>query len=312
MSDIKKIVGMIVKIILSWFLIVSVIYFLFALSNPNIATVVLRVHNITPTPNAIRAETARLGLDEPLIERYVHWLQNALRGDFGTSFTTNESVSQMILEALPNTVLLAVCALIVIVVIIILYGFLAIYLQNSVSEKIARMIVFILNAMPPFWLGLMLIALFAVHLNWLPVNGNDGWLSLILPTMTLAAMYCGTYARLIRNEIIQNKEASYLNYYALRGFSWHYQQRRLFINSLRSVLVSLSISIPKILAGSAVVETVFGWPGMGQLCVMAISNRDLPVLEGYVAIMTFIFLICDVVFKAIGRLITPELRDENE
>lgn len=312
MTVVKKLATVVLKIISSWLFIVTTVYFLFAWSNPNIASIVLRVNNITPTANAIKAETQRLGLDQPLLERFFHWLAQALHGDFGLSFTTHESVSAMIVHALPNTLALAIYALGLIIVTIVLYGWLAIRFQNTVGERVARLVVFLLNAIPAFWLGLIFIALFAVRLNWFPVNGNDRPSSLVLPTLTLAAMYCGSYARLIRTEILRNKEAEYLRYYQLRGFSSAYCQRKLFKNSLQSVLVSLSMSIPKIIAGSAVVETVFGWPGMGQLCVTAISNRDLPVLEGYVAIMTFIFLACDVLFKALGYFIMPELRDEND
>lgn len=312
MKAVKKLAAVVLKIIGAWLLIVTIVYFLFAWSNPNLASIVLRVNNITPTANAIQAEIQRLGLDKPLIERFFHWLAQALRGDFGISFTTHESVSDMILHALPNTLALAICALVLIVVTIVLYRWLAIRFQNTMGERLARLVVFLLNAIPAFWLGLIFIALFAVRLNWFPVNGNDSLSSLVLPTLTLAAMYCGSYARLIRTEILKNKETEYLRYYQLRGFSTSYCQRKLFKNSLQSVLVSLSMSLPKIIAGSAVVETVFGWPGMGQLCVTAISNRDLPVLEGYVAIMTLIFLVCDVLFKALGYFIMPELRDEND
>ena len=297
-----------IKVVSLWFVIITVIYFLFNLTNKDAATVALRVNNITVTSEAVKLETARLGLDQPLGERYFNWLNQLFHGNFGQSFISGESVRTLILRALPYTFVLACGALLLIIGVIYLYGYLTIKFNNHPLDKSARVILFIINAIPAFWLGLILIELFAVKMNLFPVNGTDNWASIVLPIITLAAIYVGTYARLIRSEILKNRDDLYLQYYYLRGFSMQYCQKRLFHNSLRSVFKSLSISIPKIIAGSAVVELLFGWPGLGQLCVTAIQNRDLPVLEGYVAILALIFLIFGEIFDSLSRYFVPEKR----
>lgn len=307
----KKIIKSIIKILILWLFISTLVYFLFNITNPDVATVTLRANNISVTKAAIADETHRLGLDVSLLTRYLNWISGVFHGDFGYSYVSNESVASLLMVAIPQTLILSIGAIGLIIVTIFIQGYLTIKLPNHPLEKGMRFLVFILNAIPAFWLGFILIDLFAVKLNIFPTNGNEGAFSFVLPTITLAAMYCGTYARLIRTEINKNRQDYYLKYYYLRGFSKRRIAKALFNNSLRSVLLSLSISIPKIIAGSAVVELLFGWPGIGQVCINAIQNRDLPILEGYVTILSLIFLTMGEIFRYVNQLFVPEMRNDS-
>lgn len=282
----------IVKDILTWLCIVATAHFVFLKTNPRLAEASLHANNVAVTPHSVMVERARLGLDEPWWRQFTNWLANAFQGNLGQSYVQHESVTHLIARSLPNTLILAASTLLLLGLITYAYACYAVKTKQDWREKGLRLILLSGSAIPSFWLGLILLTVFAMNLAIFPIStGRFSLLGLVLPTITLAAAYIGTYVRLIRNELLQLQDQDYIRYYRYQGLSSRRLSQIMIHNAMSSLLVSLSISIPKILAGSAIVETLFSWPGMGYMCVTAISDRDFPVIQGYIAVMAIVFLV---------------------
>ena len=283
---------------------------LISLSPSNPAEVALRVNEIVPTEEAVRAMEEQLGTNKPYIERYVTWLTDSLQGDFGNSYVNNKSVATLIGQAIPNTIKLALLALLITIVFSVLVGILCAVYEGSFGDKLARALVFVGTAMPSFWVGLLLIWIFSVKLNLFPTSGMERPSSIVLPAITLALAYISTYVRLIRNNMVQNKHENYVYYARIRGLKETTIIKHIFKNSLQSSLTALGMSIPKLIAGTVVVENIFAWPGVGRVCVDAIFNRDFPVIQAYILLMAVLFVICNLLVDIFSVAIDPRMRKE--
>ena len=261
---------------------------LISLSPSNPAEVALRVNEIVPTEEAVRAMEEQLGTNKPYIERYVTWLTDSLQGDFGNSYVNNKPVATLIGQAIPNTIKLALLALLITIVFSVLVGILCAVYEGSFGDKLARALVFVGTAMPSFWVGLLLIWIFS----------------------TLALAYISTYVRLIRNNMVQNKHENYVYYARIRGLKETTIIKHIFKNSLQSSLTALGMSIPKLIAGTVIVENIFAWPGVGRVCVDAIFNRDFPVIQAYILLMAVLFVICNLLVDIFSVAIDPRMRKE--
>lgn len=283
---------------------------LISLSPSNPAEVALRVNEIVPTEEAVRAMEEQLGTNKPYIERYVTWLTDSLQGDFGNSYVNNKPVATLIGQAIPNTIKLALVALLITIVFSVLVGILCVVYEGSFGDKLARALVFVGTAMPSFWVGLLLIWIFSVKLNLFPTSGMERPSSIVLPAITLALSYISTYVRLIRNNMVQNKHENYVYYARIRGLKETTIIKHIFKNSLQSSLTALGMSIPKLIAGTVIVENIFAWPGVGRVCVDAIFNRDFPVIQAYILLMAVLFVICNLLVDILSVAIDPRMRKE--
>ena len=283
---------------------------LISLSPSNPAEVALRVNEIVPTEEAVRAMEEQLGTNKPYIERYVTWLTDSLQGDFGNSYVNNKPVATLIGQAIPNTIKLALLALLITIVFSVLVGILCAVYEGSFGDKLARALVFVGTAMPSFWVGLLLIWIFSVKLNLFPTSGMERPSSIVLPAITLALSYISTYVRLIRNNMVQNKHENYVYYARIRGLKETTIIKHIFKNSLQSSLTALGMSIPKLIAGTVVVENIFAWPGVGRVCVDAIFNRDFPVIQAYILLMAVLFVICNLLVDIFSVAIDPRMIKE--
>ena len=283
---------------------------LISLSPSNPAEVALRVNEIVPTEEAVRAMEEQLGTNKPYIERYVTWLTDSLQGDFGNSYVNNKPVATLIGQAIPNTIKLALLALLITIVFSVLVGILCAVYEGTLGDKLARALVFIGTAMPSFWVGLLLIWIFSVKLNLFPTSGMERPSSIVLPAITLALAYISTYVRLIRNNMVQNKHENYVYYARIRGLKETTIIKHIFKNSLQSSLTALGMSIPKLIAGTVIVENIFAWPGVGRVCVDAIFNRDFPVIQAYILLMAVLFVICNLLVDIFSVAIDPRMRKE--
>ena len=283
---------------------------LISLSPSNPAEVALRVNEIVPTEEAVRAMEEQLGTNKPYIERYVTWLTDSLQGDFGNSYVNNKPVATLIGQAIPNTIKLAFVALLITIVFSVLVGILCAVYEGSFGDKLARALVFVGTAMPSFWVGLLLIWIFSVKLNLFPTSGMERPSSIVLPAITLALAYISTYVRLIRNNMVQNKHENYVYYARIRGLKETTIIKHIFKNSLQSSLTALGMSIPKLIAGTVIVENIFAWPGVGRVCVDAIFNRDFPVIQAYILLMAVLFVICNLLVDIFSVVIDPRMRKE--
>lgn len=304
------IIGRIIAVIPILIGISFLAFALVTISPSDPAEVALRVNEITPTPEAVAAMRAELGLDKPFVIRYIDWLTSTLKGDFGKSFINKQPVIAEFSKAFPATLVLAAAALSITIVVSLIVGVICALYEGTIGDKITRCLVFIGTAMPSFWLGLLLMWLFAVCLNLFPTSGMDGMNSIILPAVTLSLTYISTYVRLIRNSMIQNKQENYVLYARARGLKESTIIKHMLKNSIQSSLTALGMSIPKLIAGTVIVENIFAWPGVGRLCVTAIFNRDLPIIQAYVLLMAVLFVICNLLVDILSALLDPRIRQE--
>lgn len=261
------------------------------LSGTDPAVAAIRVNAMVPTPELVAQVRHEFGLDKPFLVQYVHWLGGALSGDFGRSWSTGRPVAALAMEALPNTLVLAIAALAVTLCASVVLGAASAFTAGKATDKWIRTLVFGLSSVPNYWIGLLLMWLFAVKLGWLPTSGMRRASAVILPAATLSLEYIGTYVRLLRSEIIAARGADWVLFAKSRGLGPAAVAGHLFINSLRGSLTALGMSIPKLAAGAFIVECIFAWPGLGRLCVDAVFTRDIPVIQAYVVITSALFVL---------------------
>lgn len=268
-----------------------VTFTLFSFSPSDPAEIAIRVNAMVPTPELIAQTRHELGLDLPFWTRFGAWVSGLLQGDLGRSYVTGRDIVGEFALALPATLELALSALAIIVTTSLALGRACATHEGQRLDRVIRAVVFMLSAMPTFWIGLLLIDAFSLRLGWLPTSGRRGADSLILPAVTLSLLYIPTYVRLIRTEMIQTAHENWVLAARARGVPARRLSWRIFFNSLRGSLTALGMSLPKLMAGAFVVEMVFAWPGVGRLCVEAIFNRDIPVVQAYVLMMATLFIV---------------------
>lgn len=275
------------------------------------AEVALRVNGAVATEEAVELTRIELGLDKPLITRYIDWLTASLHLDFGTSFVSKHPVLEEITQALPATLQLAAATLLAIVVVSVPLGVICAVWKDSWFDKIVRVFIFIVTAMPNYWVGLLLIAFLAVQLDLFPTGGRGTIQHLILPTITLSLTYISTYVRLIRNSMLDNMKETYVLYARAKGLvEKSIVFKHVLLNSLQSTITSFGMSVAKLIAGAFVVETIFSWPGIGMLCVSAIFNRDYPIIQAYILMMAIIFVVFNLLVDIVNYALDPRLRKE--
>ncbi|MCL2897977.1 nickel/cobalt ABC transporter permease [Brenneria tiliae] len=275
------------------------------------AEVALRVNEIIPTPESIAQMRLQLGLDRPFLLRYLNWLYDAVRLDFGYSYVNNRLVLDEIARCLPATLALAALALAIILCVSVPLGVLSAVFKDSVFDRLVRTLVFLGTAMPSYWLGLLLIWWFALSWDLLPTSGSGTFSHIILPAVTLSMVYVAIYIRLIRNNMLENMQQYYVYYARARGLTEKsIILRHVLKNSLHSSITALGMSIPQLLAGTVIIENIFAWPGVGRLCISAIFNRDYPVIQAYILMMGVLFVICNLLVDIIQRWMDPALRQE--
>lgn len=272
----------------------------------------IRVNGMLPTAELIETTRQEFGLDKPFLTRYADWLSGALHGDLGLSYVTRLPVTNSILEALPATLFLALTALLIIISVSLAAGTLSARAENSKTDWFIRGFIFFTSSMPGFWAALILIWIFSVQLNVFPTNGMRSASSVVLPAVTLSLAYIGTYMRLIRSEMIKTAHEDWVLFARGRGLSeksitWH-----MIKNSLHASLTALGMSIPKLIAGAFIIETIFAWPGIGRLCVEAVFNRDLPIIQAYVLLMATLFVFFNLVSDLLVTFLDPRQRDNSK
>lgn len=277
------------------------------------AEVALRVRQIPIiTDEAIAEVRAELDLDKPYLVRYLNWLVNCLKGDFGISYVNpSRTVAGELLRCLPATLRLAGASFILVILLSLPIGFFCAVYKDSWFDKIMRGIIFITTAMPAYWVGLLLMWSVSIKLDLLPTSGSGSWQHLILPAFTVSLSYIATFIRLIRNNMLENMKQDYVLYANVRGLA----QKSILVkhilkNSMHTCIVALGMSIPQLISGTIVVENVFAWPGLGTLCISSIFNRDYPVIQTYVLLIGVLFVMFNLLFDILQSLADPRLRKE--
>lgn len=291
-------------------LVVTFVSFLFARLAPGDPVLsILRVDDVSVTAEQVEALREDMGFNEPLLVQYGEWFKNFVKLDFGNSYLTNQPVLEMLLSGLPATIELTVGALLVMILVALPLGSLAALYRGSWIDQLSRWFSLVGAAVPSFWLGLLLIDLFGVRLNLLPTMGRDGFVSMILPSVTLGLAITSVYVRLLRSSLIESLSNDYIKAARSRGLS---EVRIFFTHALRAalppVLTVFGVSLGSLIGGVVVIEVIFAYPGIGKMVVEAIRSRDYPVIQGYLFIMAIVVFVVNSLVDISYRYLNPEIR----
>lgn len=271
------------------------------------------------TPENVATLNRQLGLDKPLPQQYFIWLGNILQGDFGRSYALNRPVLDEVLERFQATLILAGTALVVCSILGLLAGVVSAVRQYGWTDRIVTFVVLIGISTPSFFLGLLLILVFAVRMRWFPASGmyaiygggdlKDLAYHLVLPALTLAVVATGVIARLTRTAMLEVLRQDYIRTARAKGLSerkviW----RHAFKAALVSVIPVIGIQAGFVLGGAVYVETVFQWPGIGSMLVNAISTRDLLLVQGGVLVVAAAYVLFNLAADLVQTLLDPRLR----
>jgi ABC-type dipeptide/oligopeptide/nickel transport system permease component len=251
-----------------------------------------------------------LGLDQPLPVQFGIYVANVVRGDFGESVVYNQPAAAVVAQALPATIQLTVLAITVATVLGIVTGLISGVAEGSLIDRGLLAIGVVGQALPSFWLGLMLIILFAVNLHWLPTSGIGTWQHLVLPTLTLAAFLYPQVALLTRATLIEVMHQQYITTARAKGLpSRSIVVRHALRNSLNPVITSIGLNFGLLLGGAVITETVFAWPGVGQLGIKGIFSRDLPIVSASVFVLAVSIILCNLVADLVNGVLDPRIRE---
>ena len=296
---------------LSVLFVVSVVSFgLYALTPGDPAVVLLEASGMhSPPPEAVAAKRAELHMDDPLALQYVHWLGGAVQGDFGRSFRSYTPVAELYLSRIGATGLLALCATALSVVIALPLGIVAAYHRGRLADTLAQVVVALGGSMPGFWISLLLILVFAVNLHWLPAFGSPTPTGIILPAVVLAVANVAVLTRLTRSAVLDVLNQEYVTVAHAKGLAPRpVTLKHVLPNVFVPVLTVLGLVFANLMVGTAVVEYVFAWPGIGRLAIDSALLRDQPVVVGFTVAAGLIFTVMNLVVDVGIAAVDPRVR----
>lgn len=264
-------------------------------------------------PELVASLQARYGLDKSFLEQYISWISGVVQGDLGISIGYNESVNSVLARKLPNTIRLAISSFVLTVIISFPLGILSALYRNKFVDYSIRVLSFVGMSMPGFWVGLLLMYWLAVQHRLLPVAGNSGFASLVLPSITLSIGLSALFIRRIRSAMLEQIDSLYTIGEQARGVpKWRIIVCHVLPNSMLTLITLLGISFGDLLGGTMVVETVFGWNGIGATAIEAISNRDYQLIQGYVLWVGTIYVVINLLVDLSYKYLDPRIRLEQE
>jgi peptide/nickel transport system permease protein len=251
----------------------------------------------------------QLGLDKPLTVQYVDFLKGLVRGDLGRSLYSRQRVSQIIGERFPNTVLLGFAAMGVAILIAIPLGIFSALKQYSFIDNLSMFLALLGVSLPNFWLGPMLIIIFALWLDLLPVSGIGTPAHVILPAITLGTAMAAILTRMVRSSLLEVIRDDYMRTAQSKGLTFRWAViRHALRNAMMPVLTVMGLQAGSILAGSIITEWIFAWPGIGRLTVMAINSRDYPIVQGCVLVIACSYVLVNLITDIAYALLDPRIR----
>ncbi|MBK1622842.1 nickel ABC transporter permease subunit NikB [Afifella marina] len=290
-----------------------VIFLLLRLGPSDPAMDYLRLSKVPPTPQALEDARQMLGLDQPIFVQYFDWLNNALHLDFGVSFATQRPVLPDLLHYLPATLQLAGVALALTLVISIPLGVWAARYRERWPDQAVRLLAFVGVSMPNFWLGFLLVLLFSVELGWLPSMGRGGISHIVMPAVAISFMSLVINARLLRASMLEVAGQRHVRYARLRGLSERKVERsHILRNAWLPIITAIGMHIGEMLGGTLIIESIFGWPGVGRYAVSAVLNRDYPVIQCFTLMMVVIFVVCNLIVDIVYAVADPRIRLSSE
>lgn len=261
-----------------------------------------------------------LGLDKSKGEQYIIYLKQILSGDFGRSYSYNQSVVELIMERVPNTLVITLTSLFIALILGMIVGIVSAVRQYSILDYIFMVLALIGVSMPIFWMGLMLVLLFSVNLGWLPAMGmgdpaNGMWdviSHMILPCFCLATIPMATFARITRSSMLEVVNSDSVKALRARGLRegvviWKHALK----NALPPIVTVLGLQLATAFTGAILTESIFSWPGMGTMIVSAIDNRDYALIQGVVLFTAIVFVVINLIVDVVYTIINPKVNYES-
>ena len=260
------------------------------------------------TPEQIEQVRVNLGLDQPIYIQYLNYLDRLSKGDLGKTIRGGQPVLEVIFQRLPNTILLATSAMIIAILLGVPLGFLAAYNKGTISDTFIMILAISGISMPHFWLGLILLFIFAVDLGWLPVSGS-GLLNLVLPALTLGISNAAIFARLTRTSMIEILQQDFVVTALAKGLPKKYVLRKHVLRAgLIPLVTMMGMQFAFMMGGAIVVENIFSWNGVGRMAVEAIFQRDYPIIQGFILTFSVIVVFVTISLDVIYAFIDPRIR----
>ncbi|MFD1416077.1 ABC transporter permease [Oceanobacillus jeddahense] len=303
----------ILQLIPTLFVVAVIVFFITRMLPGNPAAVMLG-----PQASAqdIAEYSERLGLNDPMIVQFFDYLVGLITFDFGNSLSYGQPIVDLIIERFPNTIILAISALILAVLIGVPAGIIAAKKQNTVIDYLVTTFSLVGVSMPIFWLGVMLVLYFSVNLGWLPATGmgslNNGLWSfishLILPSIALATIPAAEFARIIRSSMLETISQDYIKTARSKGIrEFIVVMKHAFKNALTPLLTVMGLQFSNLLGGAVLTETIFSWPGMGMLIVDAIEKRDFIVVQSAVIFVAVIYVVINLIVDILYKVVNPKV-----
>jgi len=261
------------------------------------------------TPEAVQEVRERWGLDRPVLVQFVDYVGGVLTGDLGQSLRYSRPVSQLIASRIGMSALLAFTALVLAVAVSVPLGTLAAIYRGTWIDSLIRLLIVVGQAVPRFYLGILLIILFSLYLDWFPTSGAGTFRHLVLPAVTLATPSIALLARLTRSSVIDVLGQDFVRTARSKGVRpLSVIARHVLRNALIAPVTVIAIQFSQLMGGAVVVETVFGWPGLGQLAVQSVYTRDFVLIQGSVLVFTAIVVAMNIVTDALYGFLDPRIR----
>ncbi len=290
-----------------------IVFFILNLSPGDPAAIIL---GDQASAEALAMKREELGLNDPLLIRYGRYVGNMLHGDLGTSYKNSLSVWDQVISRFPNTAILAVAAILVALAIGIPVGIISAKNQYSVLDNVSMVTALIGVSMPSFWMGLLLVIIFALKLGWLPSQGmGQGFVpllkSLILPAVTLGTSAAATITRMTRSSMLEVIRQDYIDTARAKGVSEKtVTYRHMLKNAMIPIITAVGLQFGTLLGGAMLTETVFSWPGLGRLMVEAIKSKDIPLVLGSVIFLAVMFTIVNLAVDIVYAFVDPRIKSQ--
>jgi peptide/nickel transport system permease protein len=259
---------------------------------------ILKVDDVSVTTDKEEELKKEYGFDKPILQQYGEWIINVAQFDLGESLISKKPVSELILDRLPATLPLGVIS--------------ALY-ENRWPDYISRWFALVGASIPSFWLGLLLMYFFSLKLQWLPMMGRGTFAHFVLPSFTLGLAMAPIYITLLRERLITILQSPYIEAAKARGIS---KSRILFFHALRGSLIPLvtmfGLSLGSLLGGISVIEILYSWPGMGELIVQAVMQRDYPLIQGFIIVIGFLIVLTNLLIDLLYMVINPQVQQGEE
>ena len=261
--------------------------------------------------HAVEALREEMGLNDPFIQRYARFVGNAVTGDLGRSYTSGRDVFDEIFSRFPNTLILAALGVIIAVAIGIPVGIISATRQYSMIDSGSMIFALLGVSMPNFWLGLMLILVFAVNLGWLPSGGYSDWSSLILPAITLGTGSAAIITRMTRSSMLEVIRQDYIRTARAKGVAENAViNKHALKNALIPIITVIGLQFGYLLGGAVLTETVFSWPGVGRMMVDAIRQKDTPTVLGTVVFLATTFSLVNLFVDLLYGFVDPRIKSQ--